>query len=69
MVTTVVGAGKSNMFGYLDYSTTNLEDDWFDHPHASIMDGKRRSFGHPPRPAFDPEVDLWERWLPSLRFL
>jgi len=26
MVTTVVGAGKSNMFGYPDYRTTDLED-------------------------------------------
>jgi len=68
MVTTVVGVGKSNMFGYPDYSTTDLEDDWFDHPRAIIMGGKRRRFGRPP-PTLDPEEDSSELGFSPLKFL
>jgi len=67
MVTSVVGAGKSNMFGYPDYRTTDLEDDWFEQPRAIIMGGKRRRFGRPP-PTLDPEEDSSELGFSPLNF-
>ncbi|KEH22708.1 hypothetical protein MtrunA17_Chr7g0236441 [Medicago truncatula] len=68
MVTTVVGAGESNMFGYSDYKTTDLEDDWFEQPRAIIMGGKRRRFGRPP-PTLDPEENSSELGFSPLKFL
>jgi len=72
IVTTVVGAGRSNMIGYPDYSTpdfgypdynlSEIEDEWFHlfcDPHDIIMAGKRVRFACPP-PTFVPEEDLWD---------
>jgi len=69
MVTTVVGAGRFNMFGYPDTSILldPQEDNWpdiFSNPSDIIVGGKRRSLARPP-PIFDPEEDLLE--VDSLR--
>jgi len=63
MVTSVVGATRSNMNnGYPDYSLEEMEEEWyhlFSDPRAIIMGGKRIKFARPP-PTFVPEEDLWE---------
>ena len=62
IVTTVVGAGRSNMIGYPDYNLSEIEDEWFHlfcDPHDIIMAGKRVRFACPP-PTFVPEEDLWD---------
>ncbi|KEH22707.1 hypothetical protein MtrunA17_Chr7g0236421 [Medicago truncatula] len=62
MVTTVVGAGRSNMIGHPDYSLEEIEEEWyhlFSDPRAIIMGGKRMRFARPP-PTFVLEEDVWE---------
>jgi len=57
MVTTFVGARRSNMFGYADYYPVDLEDDWFEvlsDTSDIIVGGKPKSLARPP-PIFDPE--------------
>ena len=61
MVTTVVGARRSNMFQYLDYYPYELEEEWFDlqsDPYI-IVGGKRIILARPP-PIFDLEEDLYD---------
>jgi len=61
MVTTVVGARRSNMFGYPDYYPFELEEDWFDvhcNPSDIIVGGKPIILACPP-PIFDLEEDLY----------
>jgi len=60
MVTTLVGAGRFNMFGYPDYYPVDLEDDWFEvlsDPSDITVGGKPKSLARPP-PIFDLEDDL-----------
>ncbi|KEH22703.1 hypothetical protein MtrunA17_Chr7g0236391 [Medicago truncatula] len=52
MVTTFVGAGKSNMFGYPDQYPVDPEDDWIDLLYDPA-EMKARLL-----PIYDPEEDL-----------
>ncbi|KEH22700.1 hypothetical protein MtrunA17_Chr7g0236361 [Medicago truncatula] len=60
VVTTVVGARRSNMFGYPDYYPFELEEDWFDvhsNPSDIRVGGRPIILARPP-----PLVDLEEKF-------
>jgi len=62
MVTTVVGAGRSNMFGYPDQYPLLDPEDWFDllSDTSDIrVGGKPISIARPP-PIFDREEELYD---------
>jgi len=61
MVTTVVGAGRSNMFGYPDQNPVDPEDDFLD-----LLYDPAEVKARPPPIYYDPELD-WSDFDSILR--